>query len=98
MSFNFSELPETINCDLTFLCDEEIVDHLKKVLVPSDLLMIKDTTEEDLISFHHTLGQHIRNEYGLWYPNYPYMPDDSNADDFSFTIIQMLHKDLNDEG
>lgn len=30
---------------------------------------IKNCETEDLISYHHNLGKHIRNEFGLWGKN-----------------------------
>lgn len=33
---------------------------------PQDALDFKNCSEDDLISYHHTLGSQIRNEYKLW--------------------------------
>ena len=35
-------------------------------MTEGDKAMLLNTTEEDLIQFHHGWGTHIRNHYNLW--------------------------------
>lgn len=62
---------------LDFLRDEEELDNFM------------NTKDYDLIDYHHSLGQHIRNHY-LW-KDYDQETSELHPDDVSFKMIQSLH-------
>jgi len=81
-----------------FLPAEEIVTDLVGRLPNEDIELLKDMKEQDLISLHSSFGMMIRNMYGLWHPNNPYIntrTSDFHPDQYSFYIITQLHKKLN---
>jgi hypothetical protein len=39
---------------------------LKKLLEKEDFEEIKTGVEDDMVLYHHGLGRHLRNEWGLW--------------------------------
>jgi hypothetical protein len=45
---------------------EECFIELEKSLIDEDYLAIKNGKEEDMVSYHHSLGRDLRNEWGLW--------------------------------
>lgn len=54
-----------------FFTFEEIVAAMIKQLPAHEAAFLKTKKKEDLIIFHHTVGQDIRNNYKLWYPENP---------------------------
>ena len=48
---------------------DEAVERLMFELSEEDKKELKNTNEEDLILHHFGLGEHIRNEFGLWKGN-----------------------------
>lgn len=66
----------------------EIVNELKR---DGALEYFIKTPEEDLIQFHHSLGQWIRNKW-LWKP---WEDGDKHPDDESYEMIVSLHKKFN---
>ena len=48
---------------------KESVGKLMGMLTTQFKTSLRDTPEEELIAFHHTLGRAIRNEFGLWHEN-----------------------------
>lgn len=58
---------------LAFLNKDEIIyDLISRQLSKADQEEIKKIPEKDLIMYHHSLGQFIRNHYQLWNPNNPH--------------------------
>jgi hypothetical protein len=84
-----------------FLKPSEIVIDLCEELSKEDREYIKTIDSKDLILLHHTVGQYIRNTYGLWHPNNPLIVEgdlgDGHPDGISFTIIKEFHKYLNNK-
>ena len=75
---------------------EEDVQLLLSVLSEKDRQAIRTMAEEDLPSLHLSLGNYIRNGFGLWGNNEQLLkaccPDDflQDADDASGVIIKAL--------
>jgi len=71
---------------------------LKKDLSPEDLEMIKNSNENEAVSFHFGLGMGIRNSWGLWHGSkistYLYSRGISHPDDMSGFIIRSFIKYL----
>lgn len=85
-----------------FLSKEEIVEDLLTRLEQENLTYLTTCPEDDLIMLHHGFGTWIRNIYGMWLPENPYTKgEDAMADEFpdqySFTVITMLHNHLNNK-
>jgi hypothetical protein len=65
-----------------------------------DKLAFKNSSEADLVLFHLSLGNYIRNEFGLWGSNKELLRDcfpqnsEPNPDDASSVIINSLWKVL----
>ena len=78
----------------------EAVERLHSQLSDMDKLAIKNIPEEDLATSHFSLGNYIRNEFGLWGSNKELLedclPQSSNPhpDDASSVIIESLWKSL----
>ena len=81
---------------------EEAVDRLLSLMSEEDKQSLKNTPEKDLIMFHFGLGEHIRNEFGLWQGNTELLKScekESNfvhPDSTSSIIIEELWKKLRD--
>ena len=79
---------------------QEAVKRLLLELSDWDKLAIRNTSEEDLAMLHMTLGNYIRNEFGLWRNNMELLrgclPErgEQNPDDASSIIIKSLWKIL----
>ena len=75
---------------------QEAVQVLLTELSEKDQQIIRIMAEDQLSSLHFSLGNHIRNEFGLWQDNEELLkaccPDASlrNADDSSAEIIKAL--------
>ncbi len=75
---------------------KEAVNLLSSKLSEKDKQAIRNIHEEGLSSLHLSLGNHIRNEFGLWGKNEELLkaccPDTClpNADDASMIIIKAL--------
>ena len=75
---------------------QEAVEVLLTELSEKDRQIIRMMAEEQLSSLHFSLGNHIRNEFGLWGNNGELLraccPDGSSrsADDASMAIIKAL--------
>jgi len=82
------------NPDGSFMDEDQIVKDLPTQLMEVDLHALRNMKEDDLILLHHGLGRWIRNSYGLWAKDYPYIPAGSNTDDFSFEIIKKFHASI----
>ena len=54
---------------------KEAVSKLMEMITPQYKMKLKNTEEEDLISFHDTLGRSIRNEFGMWQKNKDLLSD-----------------------
>jgi hypothetical protein len=92
------EFPETV---------EKAVERLKQILSKEDIEYIRSMKEEEeVISMHMTLGNWIRNSFGLWsmngplrnscFPDGPKDPRSENIepDDCSHEILKALWRDL----
>ena len=75
---------------------EEAVELLLTELPEKDQQVIRNMAEDQLSSLHFSLGNYIRNGFGLWESNVELLkaccPDGSlrNADDASMVIIKAL--------
>lgn len=45
---------------------DELAEKVINLLHEDDRQYLKETCKDDLILLHHTLGRHIRNQFGLW--------------------------------
>ncbi len=72
---------------------------LKKEMSAEDLKLYRETDEDELGMFHHSLGMHIRNEWGLWGDSelskfftekFYYHPDDMSG-----VLLDLFHQYLN---
>ncbi len=78
----------------SFMDKDAIVRDLHNHIQLNTKQKIQNTSEDQLISYHHTVGLWIRNNYGLWDESYPHS-DGKHPDDFSFEIIQEFYRQLN---
>ena len=82
-----------------FLSPEEIASHQFASLSPDDVTFFRITPIDDMIMLHHTYGQWIRNNYGLWHPNNPHVIpgdiDEGHPDGLSMLAINGIHKRCN---
>jgi hypothetical protein len=89
----FNKVPVVV--DKTSFTHDEI---LKDLINDEHSHNIVRNKFEDLIGLHHSLGRHIRNEYGLW--NHPWTPeikdgvDESShhPDSISQRLIEQLYE------
>ena len=80
----------------SFLNKKEIIEGILDGRLEDEFItQFTSTPKEDLIQYPHSLGQWIRNSYRLWCENYPHL-NGKHPDDFSFEIIEELHKRLID--
>lgn len=79
---------------------DEAVNKLLLELDDKSIDIIKACTKDDLYKYHHTLGQSIRNEFGLWQDNKALLSDTggTHPDDASHVIIQNLWSHLQGGG
>jgi len=47
----------------------ECLDIILKNMPEMEIITLAESERKDLISYHHTLGQLIRNKFGLWFEN-----------------------------
>jgi len=79
---------------------EEAIQLLLTELSGKDQQAVRIMAEEELSSLHFSLGNHIRNGFGLWENNEELLkaccPDGSprNADDASMVVIEALWRKL----
>lgn len=75
---------------------EEAVDILNNIILDEDKEIIKKITEDNLIDLHISLGQMVRNYFGLWAENYELIADckAKDADGASAVIIKAFWKSL----
>ena len=76
---------------------DTIVQDIIKNMTEVDKLNVIDTSEEELIMFHHGWGTGIRNFYGLWH-NKELLNnlEAKDADEASRIIIKAVWKVLNE--
>jgi len=73
---------------------DEAVEILLSEVGDKDRSMLSKYAKDDLITFHHTLGQSIRNEFELWGGNDELVKDaskfisDLHPDSISMLIIE----------
>jgi len=83
-----------------FLSPQVIVLDMSFQILKEDREWIKKHDMADLIQLHHTVGRWIRNTYGLWHPNNPYVVKDDlgegHPDGISQKCIYLFHSLLND--
>ena len=85
----------------------EAVDRLLAELTDDLKEEIRSTPPHELWRYHHSLGLHIRNEFGLWWGNDELLtschraryknrvtPEGITADDASATIVEALWERL----
>lgn len=80
-------LPKTINEAVTILLSE---------MSGRDKLIFLNTKREDLILSHLTLGEEIRNKFGLWSGNDALIKDatTTHPDSISMEIIETIWEEL----
>ncbi len=61
-----------------------------------DKLRLRNTKKEDLIKFHLSLGNDIRNRCGLWDGNQDLMKDagESHPDEVSMKIMEVVWEEI----
>lgn len=78
-----------------FLSVKEIAQNEYDRAQPVDITTIQKTQKQDLIGFHHGYGTWIRNNYGLWHPNNPFVIKDDlgdgHPDGLSMLAIEALY-------
>lgn len=78
----------------------EAVEILEKELSPDSLYRIRNMDKDDLAGMHHTLGRHLRNNWGLWTEDAPLKKHMmrlgfTHPDDMSSVILESLWHKLN---
>jgi hypothetical protein len=75
---------------------EAAADFLIKHTSTEEKLYLKSIPKRDLIQFHHSMGQWIRNEFGLWRGNKQLLADagTEHPDDASGVIIDRIWEKL----
>jgi hypothetical protein len=70
----------------------EAVDRILELLPDDDRNTIAEMKKDDLTGLHFSMGQWIRNNFGLWEPGSPLLKDTGaeSADDASGVIIDAL--------
>jgi hypothetical protein len=80
---------------------DEAVERLIQGLPEEDKAELRSTARVDLINFHHSLGQGIRNGFGLWGENMDLLSTldlaDRWGDNASMVIIEELWSRLREE-
>lgn len=78
-----------------------IVSDVLEHMTVEEAVEVRGTKEKDLILFHHTAGQHIRNKYKLWDEKNPFTKNyegcedsDFHADQFSNRVIKKVWDEL----
>lgn len=78
-----------------FLSPDEIANNEISLMKPEDRELFKAMKKEELIRLHFGYGMHVRNTYGLWHPNNPFViKDDLNEghpDGLSMRAIYTMH-------
>ncbi len=82
--------------EIHFLYPSEIVLDLYSTLSDEDREYIRTMPKKDMFRLHHTLGQYIRNTYGLWHPKNPNIVRE-HPDDTSGRIIEAFYDYLNSD-
>jgi hypothetical protein len=79
-----------------FLSVQEIADHQMSTIGDEDRKFFSTVDKSDLIMMHHSYGQWIRNTYGLWHKNNPFVipgdPGDGHPDGLSMLVIEEIYK------
>lgn len=75
---------------------DEAVARLLSVLSEESKQVVRETSEADLIRFHFSWGQGIRNDFGLWRGNRELLASCGHVhpDDASMVIIKAVWKRL----
>ena len=91
-----------------YMSPNEIVLDLLATMTKNDLSRLRKLPPKSLSNLHHSLGQHIRNVYGLWEHTNPHtliegedlgmrdgvITDIRFPDNLSYAIIRALHSEL----
>lgn len=87
------EMPKTVS---------EAVDRLLSAISEVDKALIRGVKKEEMIQFHHSWGQGIRNGFGLWGKNQALIsslpPEQRWADNASMFIIEAVWERLQSAG
>ena len=82
-------VPEFESLDISGICKEKFEDMVQYVVAAPELndeerkefhYTMNSTPKEELSVFHMTLGQHLRNKFGLWEIHWTPAIDDSGCD------------------
>lgn len=80
---------------------EECFIELKKMLSSEELEEFKNKEEKDVVSYHHSLGRWIRNNWGLWSESrlvkYFNSIGINHPDDMSGIILDSFYRHLNNK-
>lgn len=78
-----------------FLSVKEIAEHEYGRFPETERSAVCSVEKKDLIQYHHGYGTWIRNNYGLWHPNNPFVVKDDlgdgHPDGLSMLAIEALH-------
>lgn len=81
---------------------DEAVANLLELMTPELKEKVKNSKREELFSFHHSLGQGIRNRFGLWHGNFfllvscdAIIDNEFDPDKCSTVVIDALWVELN---
>ena len=70
------------------LIAKEVYDEIMDTWTGHDLRRFFSSSPRDLILYHHSLGQYIRNKYDMWGKNKP--PNGIHPDDYSMEVIELV--------
>lgn len=74
---------------------ERIANEIAIALTPEERAILKLSSKQSMIRYHHTVGRFIRNHYRLWDEENPYTDvsdpsDDHHPDQVSHTILEKV--------
>ena len=81
---------------ILFMSEDEIVKFLTDTLGVAEVEVIKSSS--DVMEFHHSFGQFIRNSFGLWDSHNPFVDGDAESerhpDQMSHRIMERLKEEF----
>ncbi len=90
-----AELMKILDLDM-LLTVPEMVDCVIGEFTSQDLADFLALKKDELLHLHHSIGQDIRNAFGLWVTGNPNIDD--CADDTSMEVIQLIWWKLQNSG
>jgi uncharacterized Zn finger protein len=82
---------------MEYLSPKEIAFQVYVNMTKEDKKFILETvkTEDGMIRFHSSVGRDIRNNYGLWEKNNPWVQN-QHPDDVSFDVLKKVWRLVNE--